>query len=57
MESERYQRGLSRLQEVVGAAGIQVIEALQDIAPDMAQYTVEFSYGDVYSRRSLLWLR
>jgi len=27
-----------------------VIEALQEIAPDMAQYTVEFSYGDVYSR-------
>jgi 4-carboxymuconolactone decarboxylase len=53
MESERYRRGLERLHEVVGAAGAQVIDALREIAPDMARYAVEFSYGDLYSRPAL----
>src|SRR5882762_394233 len=53
MVGERFSRGLARLQEVVGDAGVKVVEALQDIAPDMARYTVEFSYGDIYSRPML----
>ena len=53
MESERYRRGLSRLNEVVGAAGVSVIQALEALSPDMARYTVEFSYGDIYSRPAL----
>ena len=27
-----------------------MIEALKDIAPDLARYTIEFPFGDVYSR-------
>jgi 4-carboxymuconolactone decarboxylase len=50
MKSERYIRGLELLQEIDGHAGEQVIEALKDIAPDLARYTIEFPFGDVYSR-------
>jgi 4-carboxymuconolactone decarboxylase len=50
MESERYQQGLKQLRDIHGDAGVRVIEALHDIAPDMARMTVEFPFGDVYSR-------
>ncbi|RDK02739.1 carboxymuconolactone decarboxylase family protein [Paraburkholderia lacunae] len=51
--TSRYERGIARLTEVVGSAGLQVIDALQQIASDMARYTIEFSYGDLYGRRAL----
>ena len=35
----------------VGAGS--VIESLQDIAPDFAQYLIEFPFGDIYSRPGL----
>lgn len=54
IQTSRYERGIARLTEVVGSAGLQVIDALQQIAPDMARYTIEFSYGDLYGRRTLL---
>ncbi len=53
MDSERYQRGWDKLKEIDGEAGERVIEALRDIAPDLARYTIEFPFGDVYSRGGL----
>ncbi len=50
MESDRYKRGWEKLKEIDGHAGERVIEALKDIAPDLARYTIEFPFGDVYSR-------
>ena len=50
MESERYLRGLEKLKEIDGQAGERVIEALKDIAPDLARYIMEFAFGDIYSR-------
>jgi len=50
MDPERYQRGLQKLAEIDGDAGEKVIEALKDIAPDLARYTIEFPFGDIYSR-------
>ena len=50
LESDRYTRGLEKLKEIDGHAGERVIEALKDIAPDFARYTIEFPFGDVYSR-------
>lgn len=49
----RYEKGLKRLQEVDGAAGDRVIEALADICPDLGKYVIEFGFGDVYSRPGL----
>jgi 4-carboxymuconolactone decarboxylase len=49
-ESERYRRGWERLIEVDPEGGPRVIESLQDVAPDLGRYAVEFAFGDIYSR-------
>lgn len=53
MPDSRYQTGLKKLSEIDGTAGQKVIDALQDIAPDLARYTIEFAFGDIYSRPGL----
>jgi 4-carboxymuconolactone decarboxylase len=53
MASERYNRGWEKLKEVDGEAGTKVIESLRDIAPDLGWYTIEFPFGDIYSRPDL----
>ena len=49
----RYERGLATLKEVDGSAGEAVAESLQDIAPEFAEYIIEFAFGDIYSRPGL----
>lgn len=51
--SDRYARGWQNLQAVDAEAGKRVIEGLQDIAPDLGRYIVEFAFGDVYNRPGL----
>ncbi|WP_348766230.1 carboxymuconolactone decarboxylase family protein [uncultured Salinisphaera sp.] len=53
MATTRYDAGLAKLREIDGAAGESVIDALRDIAPDLARYTVEFPFGDIYQRPGL----
>lgn len=53
MNNQRYQDGLQKLAEVDGEAGEKVIESLQDIAPDLGRYIIEFAFGDVYKREGL----
>jgi len=53
MDEDRYERGWTKLQEIDGEAGKRVIESLKDIAPDLGRYTIEFPFGDVYSRPGL----
>jgi 4-carboxymuconolactone decarboxylase len=47
---DRYERGVKRLVEIDGHHGLDVIESLRDIAPDLGRYVVEFTFGDVYCR-------
>jgi 4-carboxymuconolactone decarboxylase len=51
--NDRFERGLAKLREIDGEAGQRVIEALKDIAPDLARYTIEFPFGDIYQRPGL----
>src|SRR5271157_4545800 len=53
MSTERYDRGWQKLKEIDGEAGERVIDSLKDIAPDFAQYLIEFPFGDIYSRPGL----
>ena len=53
MGKDRYEKGWEKLQEINGEAGERVIESLKDIAPDLGRYTIEFPFGDVYSRSGL----
>ncbi|MGC4949093.1 carboxymuconolactone decarboxylase family protein [Streptomyces sp. DT224] len=50
---DRFERGRQALADIDGHAGQQVIDSLKDIAPDLARYVLEFSFGDVYSRTGL----
>ena len=53
MSTSRYQAGLAKLTEIDGDAGHKIIESLQDVCPDLARYTIEFPFGDIYSRPGL----
>jgi 4-carboxymuconolactone decarboxylase len=53
MEEERYTRGWKKLKQIDGEAGEKVIESLKGIAPDLGKYTIEFPFGDIYSRSGL----
>lgn len=53
METTRFTRGLIKLQEVDGEAGTKVIESLNEIAPDLGTYIIEFAFGDIYCREGL----
>jgi len=50
---DRHARGLRALAEITGASGADVVESLRDIAPDFADWIVDFSYGDVMARPGL----
>jgi 4-carboxymuconolactone decarboxylase len=39
--------------EVDAEAGERVIEALQDVSPDLGRYVVEFAFGEIYRRPGL----
>lgn len=49
----RHARGLAALARVDGEAGERVVESLQDIAPDMAGFIIDFAFGDLYTRPGL----
>jgi len=50
---DRRTRGMRALAEITGEAGVAVIENLRGIAPDFADWIVDFSYGDVMARPGL----
>ncbi len=52
-EATRYERGLAKLVEIYGDRGRQLIASLQDIAPDLGRYVVEFAFGDIHCRQQL----
>ena len=50
---DRHQRGLTRMQEVLGEHRDTVLDSLSDVAPDLARFIVDFAYGEVHSRPGL----
>ena len=50
---ERQERGAAALAAITGGTGAAVVESLKDLAPNLAQWIIEFSYGDVMSRPAL----
>ena len=51
--TDRRARALATLATSSRTAGRQVLDSLADIAPDMAAFILDFSYGDVLSRNVL----
>ena len=50
---DRRTRGLRALSEITGDSGQGVVDSLRDIAPDLANWIIDFSYGDVMARPGL----
>ena len=50
---DRHTRGMRALSEITGGSGESVVASLRDIAPDLAEWIIDFSYGDVMSRPGL----
>lgn len=50
---DRRTRGLRTLAEITGESGEGVVESLRTIAPDLAEWIIDFSYGDVMARPGL----
>jgi 4-carboxymuconolactone decarboxylase len=50
---DRRSRGLRALSEITGGSGKEVVDSLRDIAPDLADWIIDFSYGDVMARPGL----
>ncbi|WP_226035258.1 carboxymuconolactone decarboxylase family protein [Aquibacillus saliphilus] len=59
MDKDRYQKGLDKLMEYTLTENanisthLTISENLEDIAPDVGKYIIEFAYGDIYSRSGL----
>lgn len=53
MNNKRFLQGMEKLAEVDGSGGESVIKSLENIAPDLGKYIVEFAFGDIYSRKGL----
>lgn len=49
----RFNIGLENLKKIDGEAGEKVIKSLEDISPDLARYTIEYPFGDIYNRDGL----
>src|ERR1700687_6332390 len=49
----RFDIGIDVLKQVGGPDYAQPLEALNDVAPDLVRFTVEFGYGEVMSRPAL----
>lgn len=52
-QTERFQRGLENLKRIDGQAGQNVIDSLADVSPDLARYTIEYPFADIYDRPGL----
>lgn len=50
---DRYARGLAALSLVTGTEHPAVLDQVAEIAPDLARFTVEFGYGDIWSQPGL----
>ena len=59
MTTERYQRGLDRMMELVSTKQtntfdhVKLVESYKSLDPDLSDYIVSFAFGDIYSRKSL----
>ena len=53
IESPEYIKGKETLARVTGASGAKVVEGLQDIAPELGRWIIEWGYGQVISRPQL----
>jgi 4-carboxymuconolactone decarboxylase len=52
-ETNRYRRGSEMIERLYGELGAKTLRSLEETAPDLARYIVEFAFGDIFSRPGL----
>ncbi len=52
-DAERHERGLDTLVRIGGPQAAAPITAMNDIAPDLVRFAIDFAYGEVLSRPGL----
>ncbi|NIP39652.1 MAG: carboxymuconolactone decarboxylase family protein [Candidatus Dadabacteria bacterium] len=50
MSNERFETGKQTFEKITGDVGKKFLENLRTVAPDFADYLVEFPFGAIYSR-------
>jgi 4-carboxymuconolactone decarboxylase len=53
LENERYRRGVEILRRLSGNGAEQVTNKVAEVAPDFARMTIEFPFGDLYTRGAI----
>lgn len=53
MENTRFMQGMEQLKAIDGKGGENVIRSLEDIAPDLGKFIIQFAFGDIYTRQGL----
>ena len=53
MREKRYEKGMKMLKIMNPNSYKQLEDTLEDIAPDLVRFVVEFPYGDIYTRPGL----
>ncbi len=51
--SARYERGLAKFVEMYGDLAKTFLASLEEIAPDLGTYVMEFAFGDIHCRPGL----
>jgi 4-carboxymuconolactone decarboxylase len=51
--SARYERGLAKFGEMYGDLAKTFLASLEDVAPDLGIYVMEFAFGDIHCRPGL----
>jgi 4-carboxymuconolactone decarboxylase len=53
LPGDRRGRGLAALEDTSQGSGRAVLDSLKDIAPEMGEFIIDFSYGDIIARKTL----
>lgn len=53
MSEDKYKKGLEKLEEISPGAAARTKASLDDVAPDMVRYLMEFVFGEISSRPGL----
>lgn len=53
MEQTRFEVGREQLKRIDGIGGENVIKSLENVAPDVGRFIIEFAFGDIYTREEL----
>jgi 4-carboxymuconolactone decarboxylase len=52
-DDDRYRRGVAVLRQLSGDSIEQITNKVAELAPDFARMTIEFPFGDLYSRGAI----